>query len=361
LAIAVHPHVRGEYVAPPAQPHGDGGSPPRAWGILSSCVRYCRAPRFTPTCVGNTSHCRVPCLAPPVHPHVRGEYWVVPTAHTRRAGSPPRAWGIRCNARPSVRQPRFTPTCVGNTRHSAIVYAVCAVHPHVRGEYSILSRHSIAWRGSPPRAWGIHTFPAAPAYSIRFTPTCVGNTSRWFCSQRQRLVHPHVRGEYIADMPFIGHRRGSPPRAWGIRTPGRRAGRTRRFTPTCVGNTRSYGITPRTPLVHPHVRGEYARPPTNAPPASGSPPRAWGIPSARRTGRQRGRFTPTCVGNTNGSLHYDTQNAVHPHVRGEYTSNPLGGTTILGSPPRAWGIRWPGARCWKMWRFTPTCVGNTRP
>jgi len=30
---------------------------------------------------------------------------------------------------------------------------------------------------------------------------------------------------------------GSPPRAWGIRSPTRRRVRFLRFTPTCVGNT----------------------------------------------------------------------------------------------------------------------------
>ena len=53
-------------------------------------------------------------------------------------GSPPRAWGIP-----------------GSTLSRS---AWVTVHPHVRGEY--------AWKGDPP------------AFFLRFTPTCVGNTAR---------------------------------------------------------------------------------------------------------------------------------------------------------------------------------------
>ena len=34
---------------------------------------------------------------------------------------------------------------------------------------------------------------------------------------------------------------------------------------------------------------------------------------------------------------------------------------MSGSPPRAWGIRWPLPSAWPARRFTPTRVGNTRP
>ena len=50
----------------------------------------------------------------------------------------------------------------------------------------------------------------------------------------------------------------------------------------------------------------------------GSSPRAWGIHSAELDAHFQTRFIPTCVGNTDGDGCNDLDNAVHPHVRGEY-------------------------------------------
>ena len=174
--------------------------------------------------------------------------------------------------------------------------------------------------GSPPRAWGIRD----------------GRLQRLQC----RSVHPHVRGEYVptnfVNEPF------------------------ERFTPTCVGNTpaasgarrfgfgsppRAWGIRPtlktvhQSRSVHPHVRGEYIGNGTPAKAQCGSPPRAWGIPIRRLPDRRKGRFTPTCVGNTRLWTGRCSYKPVHPHVRGEYVV------------PDAPFSRWQ--------RFTPTCVGNT--
>ncbi len=91
----------------------------------------------------------------PVHPHLRGEYGFVALAHEWDDGSPPPAWGIHCRlvyVRFSV---RFTPTCVGNT-----------------------------------------TFMAHAGLRSRFTPTCVGNTPVYIALKSIKPVHPHLRGEY---------------------------------------------------------------------------------------------------------------------------------------------------------------------
>ena len=153
---------------------------------------------------------------------------------------------------------------------------------------------------------------------------------------------------------------GSPPRAWGIRqsldlttpchrfTPTcvgntsidiRRIGHGMRFTPTCVGKT----LPPRQLArlsVHPHVRGEYSRLRRQVHAIVGSPPRAWGIRHGGLAAPDAVRFTPTCVGNTVGM--------------------PIGRLVEFGSPPRAWGIRSNSADAGWSSRFTPTCVGNTR-
>jgi len=174
--------------------------------------------------------------------------------------------------------------------------------------------------GSPPRAWGIlrsksHSRPR----DFGSPPRAWGIPSRRPQNTRRLTVHPHVRGEYAAIF--------------------RRAGTARRFTPTCVGNTRPYDTFTQWLAVHPHVRGEYSGRSVAVTRTYGSPPRAWGIPSARSKRRRGERFTPTCVGNTS------------PFAPA--------GRPSSGSPPRAWGIRHTVQAIWPLCRFTPTCVGNT--
>ena len=60
----------------------------------------------------------------------------------------------------------------------------------------------------------------------------------------------------------------------------------------------------------------------------GSPPRAWGTPPARRAPATATRFTPTCVGNTRPSSPRPPAAAVHPHVRGEH----VGGRASRSTP-----------------------------
>ncbi len=71
--------------------------------------------RFIPTCVGNTSFTRMGWAGRSVHPHVRGEYGVVPVVVPVVVGSSPRAWGIHQNKLIEQQAERFIPTCVGNT------------------------------------------------------------------------------------------------------------------------------------------------------------------------------------------------------------------------------------------------------
>ena len=153
---------------------------------------------------------------------------------------------------------RFTPTCVGNTSTSRVDDCLVPVHPHMRGEYQNDGKGFSIISGSPPHAWGIHNVERRIPGNIRFTPTCVGNTYR-----RWRTLTP---------------RNGSPPHAWGIHTSIGDDDVAPRFTPTCVGNTYCFAIS--------SVR------------LSGSPPHAWGI----RKVNEDGSITIT----------------VHPHMRGEY-------------------------------------------
>ncbi len=156
----------------------------------------------------------------PVHPHVCGEYLIEAASEASTYGSPPRVWGIPVLQTTSLPTIRFTPTCVGNTIN--MVFSGSTAD------------------GSPPRVWGIQTSNALISDVKRFTPTCVGNTR--------------------IKMPVAGGITGSPPRVWGIRKISAIAPRAWRFTPTCVGNT-APGYFERFGLaVHPHVCGEYLLP-----------------------------------------------------------------------------------------------------
>ncbi len=161
---------------------------------------------------------------------------------------------------------------------------------------------------------------------FRFTPTCVGNTPWLYPSLKTLPVHPHLRGEYSLTQPSALAYVGSPPPAWGIRrgTPG--AAGMGRFTPTCVGNTNRFKILSTAPTVHPHLRGEYSQIEVPGRLENGSPPPAWGI---RQGGARSGRH-----------------GTVHPHLRGEYAGGiePIRAKT--GSPPPAWGIPPPRVGSW---------------
>ncbi len=317
---------------------GIDGSPPRAWGIPIGPHYSARQFRFTPTCVGNTCGSCYMRVRLTVHPHVRGEYIICVCHFPDSIGSPPRAWGIRFAALRRNLNARFTPTCVGNTKDPDYEKIMETVHPHVRGEYVTVPHTSTARTGSPPRAWGIRICFLFTLYLLRFTPTCVGNTSVACSSMYSRSVHPHVRGEYAMAVFCSSETYGSPPRAWGIRRGSRRHLFCIWFTPTCVGNTYLGPRASYNTSVHPHVRGEYYYFGTNSIPKIGSPPRAWGIRARASAISRAAWFTPTCVGNTTRSFSPSPRMAVHPHVRGEYlpfAHKPFG---EFGSPPRAWGI-----------------------
>ena len=230
---------------------------------------------------------------------MRGEYDDILAGVITDAGSPPHAWGILYYPRMSSQLRRFTPTCVGNMSASTNRTNTPTVHPHMRGEYLSLARKAAAPSGSPPHAWGILHYDGLSLTVSRFTPTCVGNTLPVRATLPHIPVHPHMRGEYVpAFHPALRPRRftptcvgntadgngafirhcGSPPHAWGIR----------------AGRSAACHYIP----VHPHMRGEYPLAFACLPPSAGSPPHAWGIPPPRPASGTSRRFTPTCVGNT---------------------------------------------------------------
>ena len=191
------------------------GSPPRAWGRLADPNRR----RFTPTCVGTTFEGGARALVFTVHPHVRGDDDENQKEALHLSGSPPRAWGRRCRSDALVVAVRFTPTCVGTTRGDGRAHLAASVHPHVRGDDFVIIIVLVILHGSPPRAWGRHRRPRNVVRPFRFTPTCVGTTTATCRSSpalggspprawgrpgiaraagRRPPVHPHVRGDDVS-------------------------------------------------------------------------------------------------------------------------------------------------------------------
>jgi len=318
----------------------------------------------------------------------------------RAGGSSPRAWGTRQLVAHFAAQRRFIPTCVGNTLAPTAAPRKVAVHPHVRGEHPIFADISLASDGSSPRAWGTLGKAGRLAGVGRFIPTCVGNTHdaipakqretvhphvrgehrghqrglfiaggssprAWGthfpagCERGQELVHPHVRGEHAVIGDLVDAQSGSSPRAWGTPTCARWRIPRGRFIPTCVGNTKWGQASLRKVAVHPHVRGEHGAALYGRRGFSGSSPRAWGTRCRCRMRDDVARFIPTCVGNTRWNMRSSMCLTVHPHVRGEHRGACRGCVSCAGSSPRAWGT--PGWACpaRRAGRFIPTCVGNT--
>ena len=175
----------------------------------------------------------------------------------------------------------------------------------------------------------------------------------------RQTVHPHVRGEHSARSTRLSCQRGSSPRAWGTPAGAARGPCCERFIPTCVGNTRAYCPLPGCAAVHPHVRGEHLHALPILPPSTGSSPRAWGTRRLDKNAFRLFRFIPTCVGNTAPYRRVNRANPVHPHVRGEHERGPASAVCANGSSPRAWGTPTDTIAGHGHGRFIPTCVGNT--
>ncbi len=192
------------------------GSPPRAWGLPPCIIRAYFGIRFTPTCVGTTYRKFRNARDEAVHPHVRGDYIAIAPQSSDKSGSPPRAWGLRNGPRMSRWRIRFTPTCVGTTNTTSTIGWRRSVHPHVRGDYNNRAIPPITSTGSPPRAWGLQFLKFSSFFCRRFTPTCVGTTTAKLCHPTGITVHPHVRGDYWKGAWQTIKNTGSPPRAWGL-------------------------------------------------------------------------------------------------------------------------------------------------
>ena len=169
---------------------------------------------------------------------------------------------------------------------------------------------------------------------------CMGTTASFTPPRKNKPVHPHVHGDNSRSIRAHGSVTGSPPCAWGQRSPTRRASSCR--------------------AVHPHVHGDNESSSACRSCPIGSPPCAWG---------QLGRRAA-----------WQSRPAVHPHVHGDNAHNATHCQNLFGSPPCAWGQRrprhamattaavhphvhgdndYPPPDTWGSLRFTPMCMGTT--
>ncbi len=273
---AVHPHMRGDGGLLAAPLITSSGSPPHAWGRPANARRAAGRYRFTPTCVGTAGPWTRPKRTMSVHPHMRGDGSGGGQVEPVGRGSPPHAWGRPIAPNRAGDILRFTPTCVGTAPPSS-TWTVCApVHPHMRGDGVINLLEESGRSGSPPHAWGrrmLRTMTRSPTW---FTPTCVGTAMPSLASSGRAPVHPHMRGDGQSIFKMDCQGVGSPPHAWGRlhmlcpRRPGSR------FTPTCVGTAVHARVFNTRLMVHPHMRGDGVADLPVDTAAIGSPPHAWG-------------------------------------------------------------------------------------
>ncbi len=192
----------------------------------------------------------------------------------------------------------------------------------------------------------------------RFTPTPVGNANAGSSANAACSVHPHARGECSQIMRLSVPATGSPPRPWGMHLFAAIAFMDVRFTPTPVGNAGWRLSRNRCLPVHPHARGECELQLAAHRQHRGSPPRPWGMLGSGCFLHRPQRFTPTPVGNARTTTAALLALTVHPHARGECTSTSKIATETGGSPPRPWGMHHALALAVDLVRFTPTPVGN---
>ena len=235
---AVHPHARGERVTRTSFCPSPVGSSPRPWGTRGVHAHERCIGRFIPTPVGNAVSLHISALAVAVHPHARGERSPRCRRICCCTGSSPRPWGTHVTVCANFGGERFIPTPVGNAAWLRAQASAGSVHPHARGERGGGGGGGGVHAGSSPRPWGTPAARARCAPGRRFIPTPVGNARSPPHRRPPRPVHPHARGERVVDTQAGIVENGSSPRPWGTRVLPDRGQRRARFIPTPVGNAR---------------------------------------------------------------------------------------------------------------------------
>ena len=192
--------------------------------------------------------------------------------------------------------------------------------------------------GSSPHTWGILIHSTSLRTIIRFIPTYVGHTAVATEKAGAMAVHPHIRGAYRLKCHDARSVDGSSPPTWGIPSPSLVSEMWTRFIPTYVGHTRFNGSAFSMFPVHPHLRGAYPQALGFVSSIFGSSPPTWGIRYPAKPCQFPRRFIPTYVGHTSPSPSVPSCPSVHPHLRGAYGGIYPDEITDFGSSPPTWGI-----------------------
>ena len=152
---------------------------------------------------------------------------------------------------------------------------------------------------------------------------------------------------------------GPPPRAWGQRLRFVADNPHARSTPTRVGTTASGSVRCQRVSVHPHARGDNSSNRQVPLLYGGPPPRAWGQHGVVVGGVGELRSTPTRVGTTRPASAPVPGTPVHPHARGDSNGDLGFCLRPVGPPPRAWGQPNDLEAKLLTGRSTPTRVGTT--
>ena len=132
-----------------------------------------------------------------------------------------------------------------------------------------------------------------------------------------------------------------------------------RFIPTCVGNSEQHSHGNCQVSVHPHMCGELSKACLRSQNTHGSSPHVWGTLSQFLLRYAGERFIPTCVGNSSASASIVARIPVHPHMCGELSTSGISFLSTIGSSPHVWGTQLENLSLVVVWRFIPTCVGNS--
>ena len=192
---------------------------------------------------------------------------------------------------------RITPACAGNSWRRRSYRGLRWDHPRVCGEQPAHHGPDHGPQGSPPRVRGTGLCPGEAGRIRRITPACAGNS--WHVPQGPGRFqdHPRVCGEQMKTSDTLQVGMGSPPRVRGTGRIRIDAYESTGITPACAGNRRRYPRYSVPPGDHPRVCREQYTLQSRRPTLSGSPPRVRGTENLLHTGRNGCGITPACAGN----------------------------------------------------------------
>ena len=274
------------------------GSPPRVRGTAKSPSIPSRVSGITPACAGNSAGSDSRSGKWRDHPRVCGEQH--PNHHHRKEGegSPPRVRGTAFLLGFLPGRIWITPACAGNSHGDGRKNPGTKDHPRVCGEQAWAALAWRDWWGSPPRVRGTVGESKEKLVQNRITPACAGNRAMADSISVMASDHPRVCGEQPMSSISTTSVSGSPPRVRGTAIHTQIAGKSRRITPACAGNSAPISRRWRAPWDHPRVCGEQpsrARTPCRS---VGSPPRVRGTDIFLPLYSLCSRITPACAGNS---------------------------------------------------------------